>query len=52
MRASRYQVLSAVTNGSLVTVRVVSLPLFIGNDHQHRTDLAAREREAPVGWPW
>ena len=36
-RASRYQALPAVTTGSLVTVRVVSLPLFIGHDHQHRT---------------
>lgn len=36
MKASRYQPLPAVTKGSLVTVRAVSLPLFIGNDHQHR----------------
>jgi hypothetical protein len=32
MKASRYQLLPRVTKGSLVTVRAVSLPLFIGND--------------------
>ena len=44
MRASRYQVLPGVTKGSLVNVRAVSLPPFIGNDHQHRSGLAAGER--------
>jgi hypothetical protein len=41
MRASRYQLLPTVTKGSLVTVLAVSLPRFIGNDHQHRTSPTA-----------